>query len=49
MTGKELLTLLSALSAEDLEKQVHMEGCDCYGLCEEVYVDGQEINLNRGY
>lgn len=47
MTGKELLEKLKDLSDEDLEKQVHMEGCDCYGICGEVYVDGQEINLNR--
>lgn len=49
MTGKELLKTLKTLSKEDLDKPVYMEGCDCYGSCEAVYVDGLEINLNRGY
>lgn len=47
MTGKELLKKLLALSQADLEKPVYMEGCDCYGVCGEVYVDSVEINLNR--
>lgn len=47
MTGKELLEKLMALSDIDLEKPVYMEGCDCYGDCRNVYVDGVEINLNR--
>lgn len=47
MTGKELLLKLMKLSLTDLEKPIWMEGCDCYGECGDVYVDGQEINLNR--
>lgn len=49
MTGGELLLKLMALSQTDLAKPVYMEGCDCYGVCEDVYVDSQEINLNRSY
>lgn len=47
MTGGELLLKLMALSQTDLEKKVYMEGCDCYTVCGDVYVDNVEINLNR--
>ena len=49
MTGRDLMNKLFNLSDEDLDKPVYMEGCDCYGECAEVYVDGVEINLNRKY
>lgn len=33
ITGRELLRILSSMTAETLSKPVLLEGCDCFGLC----------------
>lgn len=39
MTGRQLLEKLQALSAEQLDLEVNIEGCDCWGEAGDVAVD----------
>jgi hypothetical protein len=39
MTGRQLLEKLQAFSAEQLDLEVEIEGCDCWGEAGDVAVD----------
>ena len=45
-TGRRLLEFLAKLSPEDLNKDVNLAGCDCYGYCRAAAV-ADEIFLGR--
>lgn len=42
LTGLELIRHLTSLNDSDLNKEVILEGCDCFGTCSDVKVSERD-------